>query len=114
MLPPVDPPYWAIPRGYGITHAAPRYSDGRRTGVVVGGVVPGSLADRMGLQRNDVLVVISGVPCDSLHRCRRGARRMEWALHMHQPFELVVEREEEVVVLRFTYQQLQPFRLRAP
>lgn len=96
---------------YGIRAARPRYRGGHRDGVFVGGVEPESLAELMGLRAGDVIVEMQGVPCDALHRCRRGARRLQRALRARRPFELLVERRGELILIRYRYHRVRPLRM---
>ena len=107
-LPPTVLPPGPEPDGYGIIHAAPRYRDGRRVGVLVGGILPGSLADMMGLRPGDVVVALAGIECEDLMSCLQGAKAMERALAYHRPFDLVVERDGVRLLLRYRYHRFRP------
>ena len=107
-LPPTVLPPGPEPDGYGIVHAAPRYRDGHRAGILVGGILPGSLADLMGLHPGDVVVALAGIACDELLPCREGALEMERALAEHRPFDLIIERDGVQMLLRYRYHRFRP------
>ena len=111
VLPPTVLPPGPEPDGYGIVHAAPRYRDGRRVGVLVGGILPGSLAELMALHPGDVVVALAGIECEDLISCRQGALEMERALALHQPFDLVVERDGVRVILHYRYHRFRPLAM---
>jgi membrane-associated protease RseP (regulator of RpoE activity) len=103
LSPSLSPPRARVPNGYGITDTAPRYVDGERVGLTIHALEPNSLASALGLKPGDVIVAMDGVPCTELRRCRRGARRVEIALHFRRPFELTLERQGRVLQMQYRY-----------
>jgi len=100
-----------VPRGYGIIHASPRYTDRQRNGVIVRRIRRRSLAREMGLVPGDIIVKMDGIPCNELRACRRGARRLERALRQGRPFSIVLERGSRLVEFRYRYRNYAPISL---
>ena len=90
---------------YGIVESGPVYESGHRVGILISGMTDGSLAEQLGLMPGDVIVQLSGVPCDHFARCRIGQRLVDLALARRAVFSIRVQRAGEPLVLQYTYQR---------
>lgn len=90
---------------YGIVESGPVYESGHRVGILVSGMTDGSLAQQLGLMPGDVIVQLSGVPCDHITRCRIGQRLVDLALARRASFSIRVQRAGEPLVLQYSYQR---------
>jgi hypothetical protein len=66
-------------------------------------VVERSIVHYMQLQAGDILLVMDGIPCNNLPRCRLGARRVAAASSQRRAFEVTVLREEIEAIYEYRF-----------